>query len=549
MGLSKIQELAAQHKEQVSIKVLQDYDLNQFISGTQSIVREYIGQGAESTLEDLQQKEAVIINRLFGIAEEIVATHRLEKYITEVPPIITQTLEENLDWFLKSAQNSLNFNDFDFAIKLALGCESICTHLMVRKPVPELIERQRTSTDLLIIAYQQTGQEIKEKEYNAKLKTLNKQLANVRNQEESKQQLEGESLESSDGLLISEIENDLKVISTKEQLTYKVVDEASLVQSLEVSGQDNQLYLINPEGEYSKFNKELLKLTNNNEASTRIVLSNLQKDSSTCGDHSLNLIQKIVTSNHEDNYKIGILKTSNQFGSHANVFVVATSKEIENIIFSAITTYRDEMELKDVPVMINPKVTLQSLSLSYILNDEGVQQNEILAGETLAQFNDIYSEIGFRELGFEVANLDLQSTAINYFSAVAITPHISSIAQGNFDHIKSIGYEGGGLLQDAHLLESHHNTVVDYSKGIYLHKSSALYEGKAHYLNKGSYVEYDIYLGYQSQASIKTEPFKHTKVVQEQATLVNKEDGATSIKYQETKEILYPHGKEAYVTL
>ncbi len=124
-----------------------------------------------------------------------------------------------------------------------------------------------------------------------------------------------------------------------------------------------------------------MELVGNNKVATRVVLADIQKDNSTCGDHCLNLIQEIVTSNCDDLCKVGILKTSNQYGSHASVFIIGKEEEIEGTILSAVITYRDEMELWDSPIMMKVNGVQEVLVQSKIKTnklDYGNEESEIV---------------------------------------------------------------------------------------------------------------------------------------------------------------------------
>ncbi len=113
----------------------------------------------------------------------------------------------------------------------------------------------------------------------------------------------------------------------------------------DVFAQHKNLYLINPEGIKSKFNKELLNFINENQGV--IIAGDVQKDQLSCFDHSAILSimfsRKLSELKIDSSlYKIGIFYTENKHGRHANIFLSTDLEQKfveEKLILPAIRYY------------------------------------------------------------------------------------------------------------------------------------------------------------------------------------------------------------------
>ncbi len=88
--------------------------------------------------------------------------------------------------------------------------------------------------------------------------------------------------------------------------------------------QHKNLYLVNPECIKSEFNKELINFISNNKGV--VIAGDLQKDHSSCFDHSVILLTMISRKLSElkidhSLYRIGVFYTKNEHGRHANIFL------------------------------------------------------------------------------------------------------------------------------------------------------------------------------------------------------------------------------------
>ena len=76
----------------------------------------------------------------------------------------------------------------------------------------------------------------------------------------------------------------------------------------------------------------------------------MQKDNSTCVDHSLLLLASVITnnSNNLDLYKLGVVIVSNNHGNHANLFIISPNPDLQSIIESNIASYKTSLGLNDI---------------------------------------------------------------------------------------------------------------------------------------------------------------------------------------------------------
>jgi hypothetical protein len=173
-------------------------------------------------------------------------------------------------------------------------------------------------------------------------------------------QFKGEDLSTENGLYLKDIEYNLQIIKNKDKMDSifdKVVTVDYLCSSLK---EDQYLYIINPEGLNSRFNDHLLNCGN---SKVSIFNANVQKDNSTCADHSLLLLKNIIT-NHSNDLslcKLGVVVSSNTYGNHANLFIISHNPDLRSIIESNIASYKTSLELNDIindSNIISPTATL-----------------------------------------------------------------------------------------------------------------------------------------------------------------------------------------------
>ena len=174
-------------------------------------------------------------------------------------------------------------------------------------------------------------------------------------------QFQGENSNEEDGLYLKDIEYNLQMIKNEDRdnsIFNKVVAINSLCSTL---GQNQHLYVINPEGISSKFSNDLLKYKNSN---VNIISANIQKDGSTCVDHSLLLLRNIITSNNLDFHKLGIVIISNEHGNHANLFIISSNSNLQNAIENNIASFKTILGLNDI--VDYPNITLSVNDTDFI---------------------------------------------------------------------------------------------------------------------------------------------------------------------------------------
>jgi len=122
--------------------------------------------------------------------------------------------------------------------------------------------------------------------------------------------------------------------------------------------------VINPEGVNSKFNDDLLKYKNSN---VNIISASIQKDGSTCVDHSLLLLRSIITNNNFDFYKLGIVTISNEYGNHANLFIISFNSNLQNVIENNIVSYKAILGLNVSDTDFSPKFYQDDVTITSII--------------------------------------------------------------------------------------------------------------------------------------------------------------------------------------
>lgn len=154
-----------------------------------------------------------------------------------------------------------------------------------------------------------------------------------------KDQYNGVNAEDNDGLSLIDLEYNLDLINKyydNNFINYKLVPIYNIILN-----KTQSLYIINPEGLDSKFSHSLkLKAQNSN-----VINANIQLDNSTCGDHSLILLTKILKL--EINLlKIGISTVENNYGKHASLYIINDSNiDLSDIISRIINSYKHESKI------------------------------------------------------------------------------------------------------------------------------------------------------------------------------------------------------------
>ena len=178
-------------------------------------------------------------------------------------------------------------------------------------------------------------------------------------------QYKGENIDIQEGLCKDDIEYNLELI--KKSTDNNLVKEKIMSISDIKIGKNQKLYIINPESKNSKFFDILINLEQ-----TNVTNANVQIDNSTCADHSLILLTKILQCNIHL-HQIGIVGMENEYGKHASLYIIVDNDlNLSSEIDEVITSYKQEGEIVDKfyyseNLLINKDVL--SDNLSYISTD------------------------------------------------------------------------------------------------------------------------------------------------------------------------------------
>ena len=194
-------------------------------------------------------------------------------------------------------------------------------------------------------------------------------------------ELKGEDLNTENGLYLKDIEYNLQIIKNEDKID-RIFDKVLTINGLYSSLKQNQyLYIINPEGLNSRFNDHLLNYGN---SKVSMFNANVQKDNSTCADHSLLLLKNIITNNSNDldSCKLGVVISSNNHGNHASLFILSPNPDLRSIIESNIASYKTSLGLNDIEYS-NILSSTATLDLSYKVHlDEDTTVLNGLVGDT-----------------------------------------------------------------------------------------------------------------------------------------------------------------------
>lgn len=168
------------------------------------------------------------------------------------------------------------------------------------------------------------------------------------------EQYKGENTDKNNGLYKNEIEYSLELI--KKSLNNDLVKEKIVpISDIKIS-KYQKLYIINPEGDNSKFIDTLTKSLK----SANIINAHVQLDNSTCADHSLIILTKMLQFGIPLS-QIGITSVENKYGKHANLYIIADNNiDLSNEISRVINFYKKEEQVADsdydTTVSTNPLV-------------------------------------------------------------------------------------------------------------------------------------------------------------------------------------------------
>jgi len=157
-------------------------------------------------------------------------------------------------------------------------------------------------------------------------------------------QFKGDFSDTYDGLYLEDIEYNIQIVNNliqDKRAFDKVISINKLYSNLT---QGQHLYLINPEGYESNFNTDLLKYKNNN---ISVFNANVEKDNSTCADHSLILLTKILQLGIPLS-QVGIAGIENAYGKHASLYIISDNKvDLSIKISEVIDNYKNEEKIVD----------------------------------------------------------------------------------------------------------------------------------------------------------------------------------------------------------
>jgi hypothetical protein len=180
--------------------------------------------------------------------------------------------------------------------------------------------------------------------YTSNIEEISKDVIKLLN---NNLQFKGENITTENGLYLKDIEYNLQIIKNEDKFD-SIFDKVVTVNYLYSCLEQNQyLYVINPEGINSRFNDHLLNYRN---SKVSIFNASVQKDNSTCADHSLFLLKNVVTNNRNDLdlCMIGMVIVSNNHGNHANLFMISTNPYLGRIIESNIASYKISLGLNHI---------------------------------------------------------------------------------------------------------------------------------------------------------------------------------------------------------